>query len=253
MQNDVLGLNESQAGMKIAGRNINNFRYADDTTPMAETVEDLKSFLMRMNEESIKPGLKLNIQKTKIMASSPIISWQIHGEKKKQWQILFSWATESLWMVRAALKLRHLLLRRKVMANLDSILGNRHFTSLTKVHIFKTIVFPIVIYGCENWTIRKSECQRIDGFELLCLKRLLSVPWTAKRSNQSILKEIKTEYSLEGLTLKFQHFGHLMWRANSLEKAVKFGKIEGKMTRGWKKMRWLVIFTESMDMNLSKL
>ena len=200
MQNDVLGLDESQAGIKIAGRNINNFRYADDTTLMAETVEDLKSFLMRMNEESIKPGLKLNIQKIKIMASSPITSWQIHGEKMKQWQILFSWATKSLWMVRAALKLRHLLLRRKVMANLDSILGNRHFTSLTKVHIFKTIVFLVVMYGCENWTIRKSECQRIECFWAAVLEKTLECSLDCKeikpvnpKENQNWIFIVRTD------------------------------------------------------------
>ena len=136
-------------------------------------------------------------------------------------------------MVTAALKLRYLLLGRKVMANLGSVLKNRHFILLTKVHILKTNVFPVVMYGCESWTVKKSECQIINTFELLCLKRLLSIPWTARRSNQSILKEIKPEYSLEGLMLTLQYFGHLMRRVNSLEKTVKLGKIEGKMARGW--------------------
>ena len=134
---------------------------------------------------------------------------------------------------------RHLLLGRKVMTNLGNILKSRDITSLIKVHLVKDMVFPVVMYGCESWTRKKAECQIIDAFELWCWRRLLRVPWTARRSNQSILKEIRPEYSLEGLMLKLklQNFGHLMWRADSLEKALMLGKIEGRRRRGWQKMR----------------
>ena len=150
---------------------------------------------------------------------------------------------------------RRLLLGRKVITNLDSILKNREITLLTKVHLVKAMVFPVVMYGCESWTIKKAEHWRIDAFKLWCQRRLLRVPWTARRSNQSILKEISSEYSLERLLLKlkFQYFGHLMWRTNSLEKTLMLGKIEGGRRRGWQRMRWLDDITNSMDMSLSKL
>ena len=141
------------------------------------------------------------------------------------------------------------------MINLDSILKNRVITLLRKVHLVKAMVFPVVTYGCESWTIKKVECQRIDAFELRCWRRLLRVPWTARRSNQSILKEINSEYSLEALMLKLklQYFGHLMWRTDSFEKALMLGKIKGRRKRGRQRMRWLDGITDSMDMNLSKL
>ena len=141
------------------------------------------------------------------------------------------------------------------MTNLDSILKSRDITLPTKVHMVKAMVFPVVIYGCESWTIKKAECWRIDAFELRCWTRLSRVPWTARRSNQSILKEINPQYSLEGLMLKlkFQYFGHLMQRADSLEKTLILGKIEDKKRRGWQRMRWLDDIIDSMDMNLSKL
>ena len=141
------------------------------------------------------------------------------------------------------------------MTNLDSILKNRDITLSTKVHLVKAIVFPVVMYGCESWTIKKAECQRIDGFELWCWRRLLRVPWTAKRSNQSILKEISPGCSLEGLMLKLklQYFGHLMRRADSLEKTLMLGGIGGRRRRGWQRMRWLDGITDSMNMGLSGL
>ena len=149
---------------------------------------------------------------------------------------------------------RRLLLGRKFMSNLDSILKSRDLTLLTKVPLVKAVVFPVVMYGCEIWTIKKAECQRIGASELWHWRRLLRVPWTARRSNQSSLKEINPEYSLEGLMLKLklQYFGHLMWRTNSLEKTLMLGKTEGKRRRGLQRIRWLDSNTDSMDMNLSK-
>ena len=166
--------------------------------------------------------------------------------------ILFSWAPKSLKMVTIAMKLRQLLLGRKVMTNLDSILKSRDITLLTKAHLVKAMVFPVVMYGCESWTIKKAERRRI---ELWCWRRLLRIPWTARRSNQSILKAISPEYSLEGLMLKLkpQYFSHLMQRADSFEKTLMLGKVESRRRRGWQRMRWLDGITYSMDMSLSKL
>ena len=148
---------------------------------------------------------------------------------------------------------RRLPLGRKATTNLDSILKKRDITLPTKVGIVKAMVFPVVMYGCESWIIKKAEWQRIDAFELWCWRRLLRVPWTARRSNQSILKEISTEYSLEGYILKLQYYGHLTWKADSLLKTLMLGKIEGRRRGGWQKMRWLDGITDSMEMSLSKL
>ena len=150
---------------------------------------------------------------------------------------------------------RHLLLGGKVMTNLDSILKSRDITLPTKVRLVKAMVFPVVMYGCESWTLKKAECRRIDAFELWCWRRLLRVPWTARRSNQSILKEISPKCSLEGLMLrlKLQYFGHLMGRADSSEKTLMLGKIEGRRRRGRQRVRWLDGITDSMDMSLGKL
>ena len=205
------GLEETQARLKIAGRNINNLTYADDTTLMAESEEELKSLLMKV--ESEKVGLKLNIQKTKIMASGPITSWEIDVETVSDFIFLGSKITAD-GDCSHEIK-RRLLLGRKVMTNLDSLLKSRDLTLPTKACLVKAMVFPVVMYGRQSWTVKQAECRRIDAFELWCWRRLLRVPWTARRSNQSILKEISPGCSLEGLmlNLKLQYFCHLMQRA----------------------------------------
>ena len=222
---------------------------------MAES-EELKTLLMKVKAESEKVGLKLNIQKTKIMASGLITSWQIDGETVETVRdfILGSSKITADGDCSHEIK-RCLLLGRKVMTNLDSIFKSRDITLPTKVCLVKAMVFPVVIYGCESWTVKKAEHQRIDAFELWCWRRLLRVPWTARRSNQSILKEISPEYSLEGLMLKLklQYFGHLMGRSDSLEKSLMLGKIEGGRKRGRRRMRQLDGITYPMDMSLSKL
>ena len=198
------GLDEAQAGIKIAGRNINNLRYADDTTLKAES-EELKSRLMKVKEESEKVGLKLNKQKTKIMASGPITSWQIDGETvEKEADFIFLGSKITADGDCSHEIKRHLLLGRKVMTNIDSILKRRDVTVPTKVRLVKAMVSPVVMYGYESWTTKKAECRRVDVFQLWCWRRLLRVPWTAWTSNQSILKEISPEYSLEGLMLKLK-------------------------------------------------
>ena len=225
------GLEEAQAGIKIAGKNINNLRYADDTTLMGQSEEELKSFLMKVKEESEKVGLKLNIQKTKIMASGPITSWEIDGETVET-------VSDFIFLVSKITTdgdcnneiKRCLLLGRKVMTNLDSIFKSRDITLQTKVHLVKAMLFPVVMYRCQSWTIKKVECQRIDAFELWCWRRLLSVSWTSRGSNQSILKEISPDYSLEGLILKLklQYLGTCCEELNSFEKTLMLGKIEGR-------------------------
>ena len=235
------GLEEAQAGIQIAGRNINNLRYADDTTLMAESEEELNS-LLKVEEESEKVGLKLNIQKTKIMASRPITSWEIDGETVSDFIFLHSKITAD-GDCSHEIK-RRLLLGRKVMTNLDNIFKSRDITLPTKVHLVKAVVFPVVMYRCESWTVKKAERRRIDAFELWCWRRLLRVPWTARRSNQSILKDISPGIYLEGMKLKLQYFGHLMRRVDSLEKTLMLGGIRGRRRRGQQRMRWMASPTQ---------
>ena len=202
---------------------------------MAESKEELKSLLMKVKGESEEAGLKLNIQKTKVMAPSPITSWQIDGEKMETvTDFIFLGSKITVDGDCSHEIKRCLLLGRKAMTNLDSILKSRDIILPTKVFIVKAMVFPVVMYGCESWTIKKAELQRIDAFELWCWRRLLRVPWTAKRSNQSILKEISPECAWEGLMLKLklQYFVHLMQRADSFENTLMLGKIEGRKRRG---------------------
>ena len=195
-------LEEAQAGVKIAERHINNLRYADDTTLMRKSEEELKSLLMKVKEESEKVGLKLNIQKTEIMASGLITSWEIDVETVSDfifWGSKITADSDCSHEIK-----RRLLLGRKVMTNLDSICKSRDITLPTKVCLVKAMVFPVVMYGCESWTVKKAERPKIDAFELWCGRRLLSVPWTARRSNQSIVKEISPGISSEGMMLKLK-------------------------------------------------
>ena len=180
MQN--AGLEEAQTGIKIARRNINNLRY--DTTLMAESKEKLKTLLMKLKEESEKAGLKLNSQKMKIMAPSPITSWQIGGKTMETvTDFIFLGSRITANGDCSHIIKRHLFFEGKAITNLDSIFKSRDIALPTKVHLVKATVFPMVMYGCENWTVKKAECRRIDAFELWCWKRLLRVPWTARRSN----------------------------------------------------------------------
>ena len=209
---------------------------------MAESEEELKSLLIKVKEESEKAGLKLNIQKTKIMASGPITSWQIDEETMKTVTdfILGGSKITADGDCNHEVK-KHLLLGRKAMTNIDSRLKNRNITLSTKVHLVKAMVFPVVMSGCESWTIKKAEHRRTDAFEL-CWRRLSRVPWTARRSNQSVLKEISPEYSLEGLMLKLklQYFGHLMRRADSLENTLRLFSFlqEEKGTTEYEMVGW---------------
>ena len=203
---------------------------------------------MKVKEESEKVGLKLNIQKTKIMASGPIASWQIDGETVETMRDFIFGGSKITANSDCSHEIkRHLLLGRKVMTNLDSILKRRDITLPTKVHLVKDMVFPVVMYGCQSWNVKKAEHRKIDAFELWCWRRLLRVPWTARRSNQSILKEISPECSLKRmmLKLKFQSFDHLMRRTESLEKTLMLGKTEGGRRRGWWRMRcWMASPTQ---------
>ena len=195
------GLDEAQAGINVARRNINILRYADDTTLMAES-EELKILLMKVKEESEKVGLKLNIQETKIMTSSPITSCQTDVETMRDF---IFWGSKITADGNCSHEIkRQLILGRKTMTNLDRILKRRDITLLTKVCLVKAVVFSVVVYGCESWTIKKAEHCRIDAFELCCWRRLLRAPWAARRSNHPVLKEINSEYSLEGLMLKLK-------------------------------------------------
>ena len=211
---------------------------------------------MKVKGESEKVGLKLNFQKTKVMASGHHTSWQIDGETVETVADFVFWGSKITadGDCRHEIK-RRLLLGRNVMTNLDSILKSRDITLPTKVHLVKAMVFSVVMYWYESRTLQKAEHWRIDAFELWCWRRLLRVPWTARRSNQSILKEISPGCSLEGvmLKLKLQYFGHLMRRADSFEKTVMLRKIGGKRRRGWQRMRWLDGIINSMGMSLSEL
>ena len=211
---------------------------------------------MKVKEESEKVGLKLNIQKTKIMASGPITSWEIDGETVETVADFIFLGSKIIADGDCSHEIkRQLLLGRKVMTNLDSIFKSKDITLLTKVHLAKAMVFPVVMYGCESRTVKKAAHQIIDAFELWCWRRLLRIPWTARRSNQSILKKINPGCSLEGLmlTLKLQYFGRLMRRVDSLEKTLMLEGIGGRRRRGRQRMRWLDGITDLMYVSLSEL
>ena len=249
------GLEETQPGIKFAERNVNNLRYADDTTLRAESEEELKSLLMKVKAESEKVGLKLNFQKMKIMASGPTTSWEIDGETVETVSDCIFLGSKITADGDCSHEIkRRLLPGRKVVTNLDSIFKSRDITLPTELRLVKVMVFPVVMYGCESWTVKKAECWRI-AFELWRWRKLLRVPWTARRSNQPILKEISPGISLEGmmLKLKLQYFGHLMPRVDPLEKTLRLGGIEGRRRRGRQRMRWLYGITDSMDISLSEL
>ena len=221
---------------------------------MAKSEEELKSLLMKVKEESEKAVLKLNIKKTRFMVSGPNTSWQI-DEETMQTGTDFIFLDFKITMDSNCCNeiKRHLLLGRKAMTNLDSVLKSRNITLPTNVHIIKAMVFPAFMCRCESWTIKKSECQRSDAFKLWYWRKFLTVPWTARRSNQLIIKEISPEYSLERLMLKLQYFGYLMQRADSLEKTLMLGRIGGRKRSGWQSMRLLDGITDSMDMSLGEL
>ena len=227
--------------------------------PCTEELDRLQSMgsqSVGMIELLIHPHFFHYLCEAKIMASGPITSWEIDGETVETMADFIFWGSKITVDVDCSHEIkRGLLLGRKVMTSLDSILESRDIALPTKVHLVKAMVFSVVMYGCESWTIKKAECQRIDALELWYWRRLLRVPWTARRSNHSILKETSPECSLEGLMLKLklQYFGHLMWRADLFEKTVMLGKIEGERRRGWQRMRWLDVITDSMDMSLGKL
>jgi len=211
---------------------------------------------MKVKVESEKVGLKLNIQNTKIMASGPITSWEIDGETVETVSDFILGGSKITTDGDCSHEIKRcLLLGRKVMTNLDSIFKGRDITLPTKVHLVKAMVFPGVMYGCESWTVKKAEGRRIDAFELWCWRRLSRVPWTARRSNPSILKEISPGISLERimLKLKLQYFGHLTGRVDSLEKTLMLGGIGGRRRRGRQRLRWLDGITDSMDVSLSEL
>ena len=219
---------------------------------MAESEEELKNLLMKVKEESEKVSLKLNIQKMKIMASGPITSWEMDGETVETVSDFILGGSKITADGDCSHEIkRRLLFGRKVMTNPDSIFKSRDITLPAKVRVVMGVVFPVVMYGCESWTVKKAECLRMDASELWCWRRLFRVPWTARRSNQSILKETSPGCSLEGLMLKLklQYFGHLMRRVDSLEKTLMLGGIGGRRRRGRQRMRWL----DGMDMSLGEL
>ena len=244
-------LNEFQAGIKIGGRNINNPGHVDDTTLMAESKEELKRLLMRVKEESERPGLKLNIKETKVMAFRTITSWFIEEEKVEIMTGFIFLGSKTTATVKCSYEIRRwLLLDRKTMTNLDSVLKRRDVTLLRNT-IVKAMAFPVIKCSCERWTVKKGRTSKNWCLWNVILEKTPESPWTA-RSNQSVLWEINPEYSLERLMLKLQYFGHLMRTANSLEKSLRLGKTESKNRRGCQRMRWLDGITDAMDMNLGK-
>lgn len=250
------GIEEENIGIKIGGTNINNLRYADDTTLLAENEEDLRKLLSKVKTESLNFGLRLNIKKTKIMTSGNMTDFVFDNEKievVKSFVFLGSRLDDD---GRCAEDVkRRIMLGRSAMTSLEKIMKDRDISMNTKIRIVNTLVFPVVLYGCESWTLRKEERKRIDSFELWCWRRLLRVPWTAKRTNVSIVDQIKPICSLEAKMnkLKLTYFGHVMRAENSLEKTLMFGKVEGRRGRGKPRTRWIDSIKEITGMSLEQL
>ena len=228
-------LEETTAGIKIGGRNINNLRYADDTTLLAESIEDLKYLLTKPKTESLAAGLKLNMSKTVVMTTGSLKEFKIDDEQIEIVEdfIFLGSRINSDGNCSPEIN-RRLMLGRQAMINLDKLMKSRDINLNTKKRIVHAMVFPITTYGCESWTMKKHDRRKVDAFELWCWRRVLRVPWTAKRTNRLIIDEIKTDVSLESsmLKLKLLLFGHIMRKNDSLEKTIMLGKIEGKRRRG---------------------
>ena len=250
------GLEEEEAGIKIGGLKINNLRYADDTTLMAESEQHLKSLLRKVKEESLRSGLKLNISKTKIMTNGKCNSFEIDGNKIEIIEnFIFLGSKINKDGTCEEDVRRRIMLGRTAMMDLSKIMKDRDITRRTKIRIIKAMVFPVATYGCESWTLRKKERKKIDAFELWTWRRLLKVPWTAKRTNQSILDEVRPECSLEALMLKqkLSYFGHVMRAERSLEKTIMLGKVGGSRRRGRQRTRWMDGIREGTGMSLQQL
>jgi hypothetical protein len=250
------GLDESDLGLKIAGQNINNLRYADDTTLLAENESDLKELIAKVKEESLKAGLQLNPKKTKIMSIGAPGTWEIDGEPIEtvsEFNYLGSHISDD---GRCTQEIRRrLILGKQALAALGNILRNKDLTIATKVRIVRAMVFPVATYGSESWVINKHDRERIDSFEIYCWRRLLRIPWTARRTNKSVLEEIRADHSLESQILKQQlkYLGHIMRRSDSLEKTLLLGKIEGKRRQGGQRVRWLDQLCKSTGLSLREL
>ena len=250
------GLYEEQRGVKIGGRLTNNLRYADDTTLLAENEADLKYLLMKLKEQSISMGLHLNLKKTKILTTGNINNFMLDGEDIEivanfslLWSMINTQATSSQEIQ------RRIALGKMAMNDLDKIISSRDVSLHTKIRLVQTLVFSITSYGCESWTVKKQDRKKVDAFELWCWRRTLRIPWTARRTNKSVLEEIKPKSSLEAqmMKLRLSYFGHIMLRERSLEKDIMLGKVEGQRKRGRPATRWIDTITTSMDSTLSKL
>ena len=250
------GIDETTAGIKIGGRNINNLRYADDTTLLAETADDLKHLLTKVKTESETAGLKLNMKKTFVMTNSEMKEFHIDNEQVEIVEefIFLGSIVNNDGQCSNEIR-RRLILGRKAMTSLDKLTKSKDISLATKIRIIKSMVFPITTYGCESWTMKQADRKKIDAFELWCWRRLLRIPWTDKRTNQSVLEEIKPELSLEAsmLKLRLSYFGHLMRRPESLEKEIMLGMVEGKRRRGRQRKRWIDTIKEDTNLTLREL
>jgi exonuclease III len=250
------GIDEAAGGIKIGGRNINNLRYADDTTILAETADDLQCLLRKVKEESAAARLKLNMKKTFVMTNGPIQEFHIDNDQVEiVKEFIFLGSSISTDGNCSNEIKRRLLMGRKAMVSLDKLIKSKDVSLATKIRVIKTMVFPVTTYGCESWTIKQADRRKIDAFELWCWRRLLRVPWTEKRTNKSVLQEIKPECSLEAsmVKLKLSYFGHIMRRQDSLEKEIMLGMVGGKRRRGRQKERWTDTIKEDTNLTITQL